>query len=140
MDKVTLRVSGLPKGQPRPRAFARNGMVRMYDPGTAEGWKQAVAVAARNAGVKTDAPVSVEMVFHMQRPTSHMGKGGIYVKPSAPVFHAQKPDVDNLAKAVLDALTTIGAWKDDAQVCRLLVSRQWNFGGIGECVILIEEL
>jgi hypothetical protein len=40
---ISIFVHGEPKGQPRPRAFARGGMVRMYDPATAEGWKSAIA-------------------------------------------------------------------------------------------------
>jgi len=30
---------GAPKGQPRPRAFSREGKASVYDPGTAEGLK-----------------------------------------------------------------------------------------------------
>ena len=43
-----LSAPGIPKGQPRPRAFSRNGHARVFDPGTAEGWKSAVAVAAQD--------------------------------------------------------------------------------------------
>lgn len=36
-----------------------------------------------------------------------------------------RPDVDNLTKLVLDALTSAGvAWKDDAQVAELLLSKR----------------
>lgn len=36
-----------------------------------------------------------------------------------------RPDVDNLTKLVLDALTSAGvAWKDDAQVAELLTSKR----------------
>jgi len=33
--------------------------------------------------------------------------------------HANKPDVDNLVKLVLDALNRSGYWVDDAQVCEI---------------------
>lgn len=37
----------------------------------------------------------------------------------------KKPDVDNLAKIVLDSLNKI-AYDDDAQVCRLLVEKRYG--------------
>jgi len=47
MSQIHFFVSGDPKAQPRIRAFAINGHARVYDPGTAEGWKSLIAVAAR---------------------------------------------------------------------------------------------
>jgi hypothetical protein len=57
----------------------------------------------------------------LARPQGHYGraKGVPYLKSDAPHYHTGKPDADNLAKAVLDALTTLGIWHDDAQVCQL---------------------
>lgn len=138
--KYEFEVAGIPKGQPRPRAFAFHGKARMYDPGTAEGWKQSVAVTARQVCPKTlDGPLSVTLKFFMPRPKSHFGKHGL--KPSAPYYHAQKPDADNLAKAVLDALTTIGVWRDDAQVCELSISRNWTCEPFKPgCKVTIETL
>lgn len=37
--------------------------------------------------------------------------------------HTERPDVDNLVKAILDAMTRAGVWKDDAQVWLLTVSK-----------------
>ena len=124
---VTLRVDGDPKAQPRPRSFAMRGKsgkysARVYDPGTAEFWKSLIAIAAREKIVRPFAgPVVVEMSFCIRRPKSHYrtGKNAAQLKPAAPNYHTSKPDVDNFAKAVLDALTTIGAWKDDSQVAGL---------------------
>ena len=41
-----------------------------------------------------------------------------FVQPKGRVgqFKISKPDLDNLEKAVMDALTTAGVWCDDAQV------------------------
>ena len=49
---ITVRVYGEPKGQPRPRAFAKpigggKFSARVYDAGTAEGWKSQIAQAFR---------------------------------------------------------------------------------------------
>lgn len=36
-----------------------------------------------------------------------------------------KPDVDNLNKALLDAMTGVGFWKDDSRVTRLISEKFW---------------
>lgn len=43
-----------------------------------------------------------------------------------PCFSAQKPDVDNVAKAILDGLNG-EAYEDDKQVVSLLVRRLWGY-------------
>ena len=37
-----------------------------------------------------------------------------------------KPDTDNLQKALLDSMTKLGFWKDDAQVCSQIVEKFWS--------------
>ena len=41
------------------------------------------------------------------------------------IKHTVKPDLDNLTKAVLDALNDV-AWYDDSQIVQLNVSKQYN--------------
>jgi Holliday junction resolvase RusA-like endonuclease len=41
--------------------------------------------------------------------------------PDGPIVHAQKPDVDNVAKAVMDAMGEF--WADDAQVHALAAEK-----------------
>ena len=55
---ATAFVHGEPKAQPRAKAFARNGRAGIYDPGTAEGWKGAIAAAlqAEKLILMTDVP------------------------------------------------------------------------------------
>jgi Holliday junction resolvase RusA-like endonuclease len=139
----TFRANGMPKGQPRPRAFTRGARAAVYDPGTAEGWKGDVARAcAELEGQRIHVPLSVTLTFYMPRPKGHYRTNG-QLKPAAPVFmHTGKPDADNLAKAVLDALTNIGAWLDDDQVCELVIRKYWeqpSTHGPG-CVIRISEM
>lgn len=105
---MTLYVMGRPKAQPRARRSKSGGM---YTPSTADEWKTAIIDAAVRAGLthRPKGPVAVKIRFELPRP-----KRLAFAKD--PVPHVAKPDVDNLEKAVLDALTTAGAWLDDSQV------------------------
>lgn len=142
MSRIAFFAPGEPKGQPRPRAFAMKGRVRVYDPGTAEGWKSQIAIALRGhykAPPVFTGPVSCTLQFTMPRPQSHFrtGRHAGELREGVATFHAGKPDADNLAKAVLDALTTIGIWKDDSLVARLIVVKL--YGKRPGCYIEIEE-
>jgi Holliday junction resolvase RusA-like endonuclease len=131
MKLVQFFVAGDPKGQPRPRAFSRGGKARVYDPGTAEGWKGQVALAAREhlPSIPIDTAAGVHLRFLLPRPRGHYGKRGL--RPSAPEHHVSTPDVDNLAKAVLDALVEIGFLRDDGQVRMLHVTKDYAQGTPG---------
>lgn len=117
---ITVRVYGTPKGQPRPRAFARkmgNGSfaARVYDAGTAEGWKADIAMAMRQHLPAT--PISGSIRFDMTLLFARPARLSRKKDPTGRIPHNAKPDVDNASKAVMDALTQIGLWADDAMVC-----------------------
>lgn len=114
-------VQGIPKGQPRPRAFARAGHASVYDPGTAEGWKGAIALAARPFLPTTplNFPLRIDVAFFFPRPAKFMRKKD----PEYPISCTAKPDVDNALKAVINCLTTIGMWRDDALICSSTVEK-----------------
>lgn len=126
--KFTVR--GIPRPQPRPRAFSRGGHARVYDPGTAEAWKGAIAAAVRD--ITPDEPITgplrVTIGLRFPRPKYHYGTGknSAKIKPRyAACWHAKKPDRDNCEKAILDALSELGFWRDDAQVCCGEVTKKW---------------
>jgi crossover junction endodeoxyribonuclease RusA len=129
-----FRVHGIPKPQPRPRATIRGRHAGVYDPGTANEWRAAVAAAGSKhqpAG-PLEGPLLVGMRFYLPRPKRLMRK----CDPDTRLRHTAKPDVDNLAKAVLDALTAAGWWADDSQVCSLTIEKWYTnkIGGPGCCV------
>lgn len=115
MKPIVFCVDGLPKGQPRPRAFRRGNHAAVYNPATAEGWKGQVALAAREhlPEEPLDEPLYVLLFFRLPRPKRLMRRQD----PDDAIWHIGKPDVDNLTKAVLDALTQIGMWRDDSLIC-----------------------
>lgn len=114
---------GDPVPQPRPKVSTVGGFARAYVPKdhAIHAYRQAVALAARAAGLReADGPVSVIIDAVFGRPKSHLTKSG--VKASAPAL--PRPDVDNLGKAVLDALQDVMG--DDTNVSRLVVEKSWG--------------
>lgn len=124
---ITVEVHGVPKAQPRVRAFRRGNHAGVYDPGTADDWKTAVYLAAcmKKPEHPFEGAVVLSVMFRFPRPKSHLRKDGS-LKPSAPLEHTQKPDLDNLVKAVKDAMANAGYWRDDAQVTHYApVAKAW---------------
>ena len=120
---ITFTVPGDPVPQPRPRVSPRGGFARAYVPAKhpVHAYRQAVALAARAAGLRnTGAPLNVVIDAVFARPKSHLTKAG--VRSSAPVL--PRPDVDNLGKAVLDALQDVMG--DDSLVARIVVEKSYG--------------
>ena len=120
---LTFSVPGDPVPQPRPRVSTRGGFARAYVPSThpVHAYRQAVAACAVQAGLtKTAEPLSVIIDAVFARPKSHLRKSGL--RPDAP--RLPRPDVDNIAKAVLDALQDVIG--DDTNVSRLVVEKTYG--------------
>lgn len=120
---ITFSVPGEPVPQPRPRVSTRGGFARAYVPAKhpVHAYRQSLAAAARAAGLSdTGEPLSVVIDAVFVRPKSHVRKSG--VKPDAPKL--PRPDVDNIAKAVLDALQDVIG--DDTCVARLVVEKSYG--------------
>ena len=115
-------VAGLPKAQPRTKARAFGKFAQVYTPKVSDDWKMIVRNEARRAWNASGnhepfaGPLCVNLTFHFPRPKGHLNSRGD-LKPNAPHWHTTKPDRDNSDKAVLDALTNLGIWGDDKQVC-----------------------
>jgi crossover junction endodeoxyribonuclease RusA len=126
---LCVQIVGDPKGQPRARAFSRGGRARMYDPGTAEAWKSAIAAHVRNClpEIPHQCPLKVHMEFRFLRPKNHYSSKGELTKSAreSKLHHTQKPDFDNLEKAVSDCLTELGFWRDDTQVVEWSGLKKW---------------
>ena len=120
---ITFTVAGEPVPQPRPRVSTRGGFARAYVPKQhpVHAYRQSLAAAARDAGLsESGEPLNVVIDAVFERPKSHMRKSG--VKADAP--RLPRPDVDNLAKAVLDALQDVIG--DDTNVARLVVEKSYG--------------
>ena len=130
---ITFTVSGDPVPQPRPRVSTRGGFARAYVPSRhpVHAYRDGIAITAKAAGATvTENAVCVTVCATFARPKSHCNKSGL--KKTAPLL--PREDVDNVAKAVLDALTGV-AWHDDRQVAELHVSKRYGPFGLTRVTI-----
>ncbi len=120
--KLAFRVDGEPVAQPRHRIAARGRYAKAYIPRdhAIHAWKWAIEEAAREEAQRIGwvplkgVALAVSMVFLFERPRSNKT-----------YWHTQRPDLDNLAKAVLDALHGI-AFLDDAVVDEMKLRKEWR--------------
>lgn len=128
-------VPGVPRPQGSKRHVGNGVMVESCK--ELKGWRQAVTDTAIAAGAsRWEGPVRVELVFRFDRPKSHWGAKGL--RPSAPAAKVTKPDLDKLARGVLDALWP--CWGDDAQVVELLARKRFcEQGELPGVLVLVER-
>jgi Holliday junction resolvase RusA-like endonuclease len=116
--------------------MARNGHV--YTPKSADAWKTAVKSALLIQQHFTIKPLTVPLhlmvQFYFPMPKR--------LQFNKPVFHIHTPDLDNLLKSTMDALTDVGAWRDDALVCKMTAYKWYtpDRTSIGANIIIASDL
>ena len=126
MISIKFTVYGKPQGKARPR-FTRQG--RAYTPKQTADYERQIKQAYISAGgqfISDTAPILICITAYFKKAKSN--------KMQAPTL---KPDADNIAKAVCDALNGI-AYKDDKQITCLTVGKVWAEDGIERVEIEIE--
>jgi Holliday junction resolvase RusA-like endonuclease len=125
MTAITLRIDGDPVGKGRPR-FTRG---RAYTPIKTRQWEEAAKVVAK-AKMKSrepiDCPVDVTIVAYMPYPdTWPKWKKRLVTPHGVFISHTGKPDIDNIAKAALDAISGI-VITDDARITDLRICKRYS--------------
>ena len=138
---ISFTVPGVPAPGGSKKAFMNprtNKIVVMDDAKNNKGWRERVAVFARQAmegRPPLDGALQVVVLFAMPRPKSHYGTGknSNTLKEWAQNAHpTSKPDATKLFRALEDALTGI-VWKDDAQVVSQTISKVYtDLGPVAE--------
>lgn len=141
-DRIEIAVGCTPRAQPRIKARVvqpkgRRAFAHFYTPSTADGFKDEVLLRARAhdnfPAEPWEGPIQVDSEFFFERPQYMLARKF----PDGPILHTAKPDRDNLDKAVLDALTEAGLWRDDAQVCAGEVRKFYAGRGCQPGVIIV---
>lgn len=124
-------VAGVAQPQGSARGFKKgNRVIVTSDNKSLRPWRHAVTSEAQQkaAFAGPDSPLSgaldLELAFVFPRPAGHYGKRGLLA--TAPVVKSSRPDVDKLARAVIDALADAGIFHNDAQVARLMASKVYG--------------
>lgn len=129
--ELDLRFDIAPQSQLRPRATSRGGFVRVYDPKQTAEYKAKIKASAKELLENADLKKSVELMdglplqvvinTYQAMPESWSMKKKLENRGS---FKVSKPDSDNLAKPILDALNGV-IWKDDSLIVDLHIIKQY---------------
>jgi Holliday junction resolvase RusA-like endonuclease len=101
----------------------------VYNPSSADAWKNEIKMAFHSCRQPTIiGPARLKVLFCMPVPN------GKNIEEGSP--HTSKPDTDNLFKAVMDAMTAVGVWKDDALVSDVTAGKFYARGATGAQIIV----
>ena len=120
MTGVAFFIAGIPvpQGSKTGYVVGKRAVLTDANKKTLKPWRAEVTRIARASWLdrtQLDGAIDVHAIFVFERPKS--------VRRSAP---SVKPDVDKLARALLDGVTDSGIWKDDSQVTRLEVEKVYG--------------
>lgn len=132
-----FEIEGKPVGKGRPRFRRVGNFVQTYTPANTAEYEKLVRLRFQNAGgVITDKPVRVAVVAFFSPPKSTK-KGDRIEMLANRILPEKKPDCDNIAKIILDALNKI-AYIDDSQVIELVVKKRYS--AEAKVIVHIEEI
>lgn len=119
---LTFTIPGEPTAQGRPRFSTHGGFVKAYDPETSRNYKAYVKLLASEAMQRigltlTELPLGVEIIASVGI-LKEQALNGLQL----PI---KKPDVDNVAKIILDSISGI-VYKDDKQIIKLTVYKKYS--------------
>lgn len=114
MDRMcTFFIDIKPETKQRPRFNSLTKIV--YTPKKTAAYENIISFHSRkHLKEPLDGALSINLNFFFHKPKSNKKN-----------YPAQKPDIDNLVKAVLDALNGI-AFKDDSQIVSISCNKRWT--------------
>lgn len=123
-------VPGEPRPKQRPRVSVVSGRItHAYTPAETAAYEAKVRNAYMDAYPAADpfpklTPLEVEAVFYLPIPSSWSRKAREKAEAGRKT-PTKRPDLDNLLKAILDALNAI-AWSDDCQIVRTVCEKRYG--------------
>lgn len=129
----TFTIHGKPFGKQRPRFSRQSG--RTYTPTKTVRFEGTIAeIALKHFAQPIEGPVRVTIfaTFSTAKSWSKKKRAEHLHRP-----HTQKPDLDNIGKAICDGLNRI-AFADDSQIAELTVRKVWGLSD--QTVVMVEAI
>lgn len=124
---IHITIPGAPRGKGRPRFAKRGNFVKTYTDAKTVSYENLVAYAGAEA-MRGRPPikgaVNVSMDVNVGIPAS-WSKKKKQAAIDGEIRPTTKPDLDNIIKAVMDALNDV-VWQDDKQVVQLQVAKYYS--------------
>lgn len=133
--EIRIVIPGEPVPQARPRFARRGNFVQTYDEPKSKRYKEHVASSAVQIKPKElmQGPLEVEVLIYRKTLKSFSKKKAEQAEAKA-LRPITKPDVDNYAKGIIDALKGI-VWQDDGQVVRLITEKFYSSEPRAEVIV-----
>jgi len=124
---ISFFVPAIPKGQARARHAVIHGHARTYKASSQKLDEQTLAALMMPFKPPNPlvGPLSVSIRAFMPIPKSKPKKWQIKALEHT-TFPTGRPDLDNVAKGVLDVLVSMRFIEDDRQICELYVSKDYG--------------
>lgn len=130
-------ITGTPKPQARPKFFRNKaGYMGTYSPKS--DWFNIVYSEILKQkqefykDVRLKGEIEIHINFFMPIPSSLSNKKKKQLELS---YHTKKPDIDNLIKAILDAINYTNLWEDDSHIWKIVSEKRYS--ACPQCVITI---
>lgn len=133
---MKIIIPGVPVGKGRPKFSTFGGYPKAYTPVKTVNYENLVKIAFQQTGEQpfereTQLRADITAFFPIPKSVSkkkreEMNRGLL--------MHTKKPDCDNIAKSILDALNGL-AYYDDSQICELSVYKMYSDEPHAEIVI-----
>ena len=133
--KIKLVVPGKAQAKERPR-LGKYGTYTPYKTKNCENWIKTIFIQNYPLMKPLESPLRVSIILNVDIPTSASKKKQDEMRRGI-LLPTKKPDVDNVAKSILDALNKI-AYRDDKQIIHLEVTKRYS--DFTNAEIIIEEL
>jgi Holliday junction resolvase RusA-like endonuclease len=123
---LTVHIPGVPVPKARARVVVRGGKARSYTPDSTAAYEEQVRRCARQVMHMLppwiDCPLRLDIDVWLPIPASWSADRR---KAASGHYHANRPDADNIAKAISDALNGI-AYGDDGQIAELMIAKRYG--------------
>lgn len=137
LNSLAFTVYGTPAGQGSKRHVGHGVMIEQSK--RVRPWREAVKHAALTAIDEWNSahctlweplagPVHITVAVRIARPKSHYrtGRFAAILRDDAPTYAPNTPDLDKALRAIFDALTDAGVWRDDRQVVAVYATKVYD--------------